>query len=90
MALLIAVIRSLVFIAVLVAIVAGLDLYMQWDRRRTLEEEHAAGEAPELTREDYVARGLAVYRRSWTRKALLGLFLLPPLIGMILVSIAYA
>ena len=89
MALFIVVIRGLVAMALVAGMYVALDLYMRWDRRKTLEEEHAAGAAPGLTREDYIARGLAAYERSWQRKALYAIFLLPVVIGIILVTIAY-
>jgi len=81
------IVRILIVFAVLLAIYVGLTAYMRWDRRKTLEEEHAAGEAPALTREDYVARGLAEYERSWSRKLLYAVFLLPVVVGLILIAI---
>ncbi len=82
------VLRAVIVVGLLVAIYVALSAYMRWDRRKTLEEEHAAGAAPSLSREDYVAKGLAAYERSWEKKALYGVFLLPFLIGMILGIIA--
>ena len=76
--------RVVLLFGLLTAIYAGLDVYMRWDRRKRLEEEHAAGAAPALSREDYVMRGLAEYERSWEKRALLGVFLLPVAIGIIL------
>jgi uncharacterized iron-regulated membrane protein len=76
--------RVIVVFGLLAAIYFAVLAYMRWDRRKTLEEEHAAGAAPSLSREDYVLKGLAEYERSWERKALYGIFLLPVLIGIIL------
>jgi hypothetical protein len=76
--------RVAIVFGLLSAIYVGLVAYMRWDRRKQLEEEHAAGAAPALSREDYVAKGLAEYERSWSRKALYGIFLLPVAIGTIL------
>ncbi len=82
------VLRAVLVVAVLTAIYVGLSAYMRWDKRRSLEEEHAAGAAPGLSREDYVAKGLAEYERSWEKKLLYGVFLLPLVVGMILLGIA--
>jgi len=80
--------RVAVLIGVLTAIYIGLDWYMRRDRIRRLNEEHAAGEGSSLTREDYVTRGMARYDRSWERKLLLGIFILPFLAALILALIA--
>jgi len=80
--------RVLIAFAVLVAVYFGLDAYLRWERRRRLEEEHAAGAAPSLTREDYISKGLAEYERSWEKKALYGIFALPVAVGLILIAIA--
>ena len=55
---------------------------------RQLESEHASGEGAALTREDYVAKGLVEYERSWERKLLWGVFILPVLamLGIALVA----
>jgi hypothetical protein len=45
-------------------------------------------EGGSLTREDYVARGLARYRRSWERKLLLGIYVVPFLIMAALLVLA--
>ncbi len=76
------VMRFAILMAVLTAIYTALGWYMRWDRARRLESEHAKGEGGALTREDYVAKGLAEYDRSWERKLLLGIFVLPILIAL--------
>lgn len=82
------VMRFAILMAVLTAIYVGLDWYMRWDRTRRLRDEHASGEGAALTREDYISKGLAEYDRSWERKLLLGIFVLPVLaaIGLALVA----
>ena len=81
------VLRVVLVFAVLAAIYMGVSAYMRWDRRKVLEEEHDSGAAPTLTREDYVSKGLAEYERSWEKKALYGVFLIPLVVGVILVII---
>ena len=78
------VLRVVLLFALLFAIYAGLAFYMRWDRRKTLEAEHAAGATTALTTEDYVAKGLAEYERSWERKLLYGVFLLPVVVALAL------
>ena len=77
-----AVMRFAIMMAVLTAIYIALGWYMRWDRTRRLESEHASGEGGALSREDYVTKGLAAYDRSWERKALLGIFILPILAAL--------
>lgn len=85
---LIVTLRILLAFTVLTALYMALSLYVRWDRRRTLEEEYDAGAAPTLTREDYVAKGLAAYERSWARRALYGVYLIPLVVGLILIVLA--
>ena len=80
--------RLTILIGVLSAIYVALDWYMRWDRVRRLDAEHASGEGEALTREDYVAKGLAKYDRSWERKLLYGIFILPVLAALVLALIA--
>lgn len=82
------VLRIVVFFAVLTAIYMALDWYMRTQRIRELESEHASGMGSSLSREDYVAKGLAVYSRSWQRKALLGIFAAPFIVILIIVALA--
>ena len=82
------VLRFAILMAVLSAIYIGLGRYMRWDRTRRLEDEHASGKGSALTREDYVAKGLVEYNRSWERKLLLGVFLLPILAALGLALVA--
>ncbi len=82
------VMRFAILMAVLSAIYIGLGWYMRWDRTRRLEDEHASGKGSALTREDYVAKGLVDYNRSWERKLLLGIFILPILAALSLALVA--
>lgn len=82
------VMRFAILMGVLTAIYIALDWYMRWDRARRLDAEHASGEGGALTREDYVAKGLAEYERSWERKLLYGVFILPILAALVLALIA--
>ena len=82
------VMRFAILMAVLTGIYIALGWYMRWDRARRLESEHAAGQGNALTREDYVAKGLAEYDRSWERKLLLGVFIVPMVIALGLALLA--
>ncbi len=82
------VMRFAILLAVLSAIYIGLGWYMRWDRTRRLNDEHASGKGSALTREDYVAKGLVEYNRSWERKLLLGIFILPILAALGLALVA--
>ncbi len=82
------VMRFAILMAVLCAIYIGLGWYMRWDLTRRLNDEHASGKGSALTREDYVAKGLVDYGRSWQRKLLLGIFILPILAALGLALVA--
>lgn len=82
------VVRILMIFGFLSVMYIALVAYQRWDTRRTLESEHAAGAEPSLSREDYVARGLVRYERSFSRRALYAVFLLPVAIGSILAVLA--
>jgi hypothetical protein len=82
------VMRFAILMGVLSAIYIALGWYMRWDRARRLDAEHASGEGGVLTREDYIAKGLAEYERSWERKLLYGVFILPILAALVLALIA--
>lgn len=82
------VLRFAVLMAVLTGIYIALGWYLRWDRTRRLEDEHANGRGGALTREDYVAKGLADYDRSWERKLLIGVYVVPILIALVLALVA--
>lgn len=82
------VMRFAILTGVLLAIYIALTWYMRWDRARRLGAEHMSGEGGALTREDYIAKGLAEYERSWERKLLYGVFLLPIVTVLVLALFA--
>ena len=61
---------------------------MRWDQTRRLNDDDGSGKGSALTREDYVAKGLVNYGRSWQRKLLLGIFILPILAALGLALVA--
>jgi hypothetical protein len=83
------VLRIAIFVGVLAAIYIALDSYMKWDRKRRLIAEHSNGDDDALTREDYVARGLAKYERSWERKLLYGVFIVPIVAALLIALLAH-
>ena len=76
------VLRISLFLLALVAIHLALDWYLRRDRLRRLERDHAAGFGGRLSREDYVARGLAAYERSWGRRMLAMIYVVPVLVAL--------
>lgn len=81
-------IRIVALFALLAVAYAAIAWYARWERSKALEDEyHERGETA-LTREDYVARGLTRYDRSWEKRALLGIFVVPPLLVFLLAMIA--
>ncbi|HUS53616.1 MAG TPA: hypothetical protein VMY41_06375 [Thermohalobaculum sp.] len=82
------VMRIVILVGVLSAIYMALGWYMRWSLARRLDAEHASGEGATLTREDFVAKGLAEYERSWERKLLYGIFALPFLSALLLALFA--
>ena len=81
-------IRFALVIGFVVVIHVALDRYLRWETARRLADEHARGAGQPLSREDYVARGLARYRRSWERKLLFGLYVVPVAIVLGLLVLA--
>lgn len=82
------VMRFAILIGVLSAIYIALGWYMRWDRARRLDAEHASGESGSIKREEYIARGMLEFERSWERKLLYGVFLLPILAALVIALIA--
>lgn len=82
------VLRIALVIAVLMAIHFGLDWWMRRQRARRLEREHAEHAEKALSREDYVARGLAKYDRSLERRLLIGIYVVPVLLALGLALLA--
>lgn len=83
------IIRLLLVFGVITVFYIAVVAYQRWDTRRVLEQEHLAGADNSLSREDYVARGLARQERSFNRRALLYVvFLMPLAVGTILAGLA--
>lgn len=76
------VVRISLFLAVLVGIHLALDWYLRRERLRRLERDYAAGYGGRLSREDYVAQGLAAYERSWGRRMLAMIYVVPVLLAL--------
>lgn len=76
------VLRIAALLAVLIAIHFALDWWLRRTRRRQLEREHAEGMAGNQSRDEYLARGLAAHERSWERRLLVGIYLVPILIAL--------
>ena len=76
------VMRIAILMAVLTAIYISLNWYLRWDRTRQLDDEYAAGDDRALTREDFIAKGMSDFDRSWQRKLLWGVYIIPILIAL--------
>lgn len=81
-------IRIVMVVAFLAMIHAAVSAYMRWDRRRALEAEYDDGAGRGLTRDDYVSQGMMRYERSWSKRALLAIFLVPLalVVGLMLIA----
>lgn len=84
----IVVFRFALLIAVLVAIHFALDWWMRRARARRLAHEHAKGYGGNLSREEYLARGMDSYTRSWERRLLAGIYVVPILLAVGLALLA--
>ena len=82
------VLRLVVLFAVLTVIYLGLSRYFRWYKARELETRFDSGEVRSRDRKGYVARGMAEYDRSLTRKLLWGVYLIPIGIVALLIYIA--
>ncbi|MEM7505387.1 MAG: hypothetical protein AAF415_01475 [Pseudomonadota bacterium] len=80
--------RVLILFAILMVVYIGLSAYDRYLQREKLKSEHMTGEGGGLSQEDYVHKGLANYERSWRRKLLYGVFVLPFMAILLLVYIA--
>lgn len=76
------VLRLAALLAVLAALHFALDWWLRRERRRRLERDHAAGYAGRLSRDEYLRRGLSAYDRSWERRLLGLIYLVPTLIAL--------
>ncbi|TQV83184.1 hypothetical protein [Denitrobaculum tricleocarpae] len=82
------VIRLVVLFAILTVIYVVLTKYFRWNRERELRDRFDSGQVRANDREGYVARGMAKYESSLTKKLLLGVYLLPIGIVVLLIYIA--
>jgi hypothetical protein len=82
------VLRIALLVAVLMAIHFALDWWLRRERERRLGREHAEGFGGRLSREDYVAQGLAAWERSWGRRLLAAIYVVPALIALGLLLLA--
>lgn len=87
-----ALIRILFLITLIIGVLTvayiGLSVYLRTARRRELETEYSAGEGKALSREDYIAKGMADYDRSLPKKLLFGVFAAPIVVFIGLVILA--
>lgn len=86
------VVRIMVLFAVLTAIYLGLSLYNRWAERRRLgaefEKRGTEGEAAAQDKTEFVGAGMTAYERSLRKKLLLGVYLVP--LGIVILLIAVA
>ncbi|MEL6477024.1 MAG: hypothetical protein AAFR17_06830 [Pseudomonadota bacterium] len=80
--------RLMLLFGVLSLIYIALSAYDRWSVRERLKSEHAMGEGGGLTEEDYVHKGLSDYDRSWRKKILYAVFIMPFAAMLILIYIA--
>lgn len=83
------ILRLILVGAALTAIYLALAQYSRWNRRKTLEAEYDAAEAPSRARDEFVAEGMARYERSLAKRLLLGVFVIPIAIVALLLTIAF-
>lgn len=81
-------IRLVLLFGILTVIYLLLSKYFRWNRERELKDRFDSGQVRANDRESYVARGMAKYESSLTKKLLLGIFLLPIGLAVLLIYIA--
>lgn len=69
--------RFVLFFGFLALVYIALSAYERYAVRQRLKDEFASGRAGGLNREDYIRQGLARYERSWGKKLLYGIFIIP-------------
>lgn len=82
------VIRLILLFAILTVVYLALSWYTRWNRGRELRSEFDAGHETPLPRDQYVASGLAQYQRSIRPRLILGVYLLPLALVIVLLIIA--
>ena len=81
-------IRLILLFAILTAVYLALAQYSRWTRRKTLEAEYDAADTHEDARDEYIARGMAEYEHSMSKHLLLGVFVVPVAVVVLLLVIA--
>lgn len=82
------VLRLMLLFGLLSLIYIALSAYDRYATRERLKAEHQTGKAGGVSREDYINQGMAHYERSWQRKLLYGVFLVPFIAILILIYVA--
>lgn len=82
------VIRLVLLFVILTIVYIALSWYTRWNRGRELRSAFDATNETSVSRDQYVANGLAQYQRSIRRRLILGVYLLPMAIVVALLIIA--
>ena len=85
----VAVLRLVVLFVVLGALYLLMLRWTRTSRRRALEDEWVVANPDQIDRETFVARGMAEWERSWDRKLLYGIFVLPIAVAISLSVLAH-
>jgi len=80
--------RLVLLFAVLAAVYVALSRYSRWNRRKTLEAEYDVAKPAEKTRDDHIAEGMERYDHSLSKRLLLGVFVYPVAVIVLLLLIA--
>ena len=86
------IVRSLWIFGILTVIYIGLSLFKRWEERRRLGAEYDtvyADGSPDESRDDYIQRGIHSYNQSLRRKLLLGVYLVPLAVLVLLILLGY-
>lgn len=82
------IIRLVILFAVLTVIYVILSIYARRQRSNRLRAEYDADPIPDKPRDRHVAEGMARYDRSWSKRALLLVYLAPLALVGVLLAIA--
>lgn len=80
--------NGILIFAVLSAVYAALYFRARWRQKDRLNAEYLAADQT-MDQDDYVAKGLEKYNRSFRPKLLLGVYGLPLLLASLLIFLAY-
>ena len=85
-------VRIVVVLAVLTVIYLALSVYKRWEERKRLtgdfERQTQNGDGASSDRETYVREGLSEYESSLRKKLLLGVYVIPLALILLLVAVA--